>query len=193
MAHKLVSYFCNWAQYYQARWKFLPGKINPSLFTYFNFAFGQKNLNLKRFLSTGGWSFNSCDDMPKSVRTNHPYSLFTYKLLSEMVAEPNHRTQFIKSTIEYAKKYGFDGIDIEWEYPDDFKRGGQNADYENCLKLLKEFRQTAGKDFIITIASAAIPKDSKIRDKFIQWLREGCIPILQKYQEAIANPGRLQE
>lgn len=64
MAHKFVSYFGNWTPYCQARGKFLPDKIDPSLFKYFNFAFGQKNLNLKMFLSTGGWSFN-CDDMPK--------------------------------------------------------------------------------------------------------------------------------
>lgn len=79
-----------------------------------------------------------------------------------MAAELNDRTQFIKSAIEYAKKYGFDGIDIDSEYPHNSKRGSQNADYDNYLKLLKELRQTAGKDCIITMASAAIPKDSKI-------------------------------
>lgn len=99
MAQRFVSYFGNWTQHCQAREKFLPDKIDTSLFTYFNFAFGQKNLKLKTFLSTGVWSFNSCDDMPKSVRTNHPYSLFTCKLLSEMAAEPNDRTQFIKSAL----------------------------------------------------------------------------------------------
>jgi chitinase len=34
-----------------------------------------------------------------------------------MAADPAGRTQFIGSAIAYAQTYGFDGIDIDWEYP----------------------------------------------------------------------------
>lgn len=132
----------------------------------------QKNPNLKTLLSIGGWSFNTCDDTPASAGTEHPYGPFTCQLFSKMAADPNGRTQFIKSAIDYAKKYGFDGIDLDWEYPGDSKRGGQDADYDNYLALLQEFRQTAGQDFLITIASSAVPKGSRTGDSFFQWMAQ---------------------
>lgn len=132
----------------------------------------KKNPNLKTILSIGGWSFNSCDDTPESAGTAHPYGPFTCKLFSKMAADPSGRRQFINSAIAYAKKYGFDGIDLDWEYPADSARGGQDADYNNYLTLLKEFRQTAGQNFIITIASAAVPKGSKTGDQFFLWLAQ---------------------
>ena len=132
----------------------------------------KKNPNLKTILSIGGWSFNSCDDTPESAGTAHPYGPFTCKLFSKMAADPSGRRQFINSAIAYAKKYGFDGIDLDWEYPAVSARGGQDADYNNYLTLLKEFRQTAGQNFIITIASAAVPKGSKTGDQFFLWLAQ---------------------
>jgi chitinase len=140
----------------------------------------QKNPNLKTLLSIGGWSFNSCDDTPESAGTQYPYGPFTCQLFSKMAADPNGRRQFIKSAIDYAKKYGFDGIDLDWEYPGVSDRGGKDADYENYLKLLQEFRQTAGKDFLITVASAAVPKGSKTGDSFFQWMAE-CAQYLDWY------------
>lgn len=135
-------------------------------------ALKQKNPNLKTLLSIGGWSFNSCDDTPESAGTKYPYGPFTCQLFSKMAADPGGRTQFIQSAIEYAKKYGFDGIDLDWEYPAVLDRGGQDADYANYLALLQEFRQTAGPDFLITLASAAVPKGSKTGDSFFQWMAE---------------------
>lgn len=132
----------------------------------------QRNPNLKTMLAIGGWSFNSCDDTPESAGTAYPYGPFTCQLFSKMAADPNGRMQFINFAIGYAKQYGFDGIDLDWEYPGDSTRGGQDADYDNYLILLQEFRQTAGQDFIITMASSAIPKGSKTGDQFFQWLAE---------------------
>jgi chitinase len=37
-------------------------------------------------------------------------------------------------------RYGFDGIDIDWEYPGAPDRGGQPEDGENLTKLFKEMR-----------------------------------------------------
>lgn len=132
----------------------------------------QKNPNLKTLLSIGGWSFNTCDDTPETAGTKYPYGPFTCQLFSKMAADPNGRAQFIQSAIDYAKQYGFDGIDLDWEYPAVSNRGGQDADYDNYLALLQEFRQTAGPDFLITAATAAVPKGSKTGDSFFQWLAQ---------------------
>lgn len=132
----------------------------------------QKNPNLKTLLSIGGWSFNTCDDTPESAGTKYPYGPYTCKLFSKMAADPAGRAEFIKSIIDYCGKHGFDGIDLDWEYPGDEKRGGQPADYDNYLTLLRDLRQAVGGGFLVTIASSAVPKGSKTGDEFFQWLAQ---------------------
>jgi chitinase len=86
---------------------------------------------LRLFLSIGGGNFNLSND-----RFN--IGTFTYKLFSQMVSTPENRKQFIESAISYAHKYGFDGIDIDWEYPGDSSRGGTEKDFEYFLEFISE-------------------------------------------------------
>lgn len=93
-------------------------------------ALKQKAKNgLRIFLSVGGWHFNNPENSEGKT---------TYRLFSQMVSTAENRRQFIESAIEYAHRYGFDGIDLDWEYPGDVKRGGSLDDYANCLEFLKE-------------------------------------------------------
>ncbi|KAI7732104.1 hypothetical protein M8C21_012504 [Ambrosia artemisiifolia] len=39
------------------------------------------------------------------------------ELFSRMASSPSSRATFIRSTIQVARKYGFDGADLDWEYP----------------------------------------------------------------------------
>ncbi|HAX87078.1 MAG TPA: chitinase [Cyanobacteria bacterium UBA11370] len=137
----------------------------------------EKNPNLKTLLSIGGWSFNSGDDKPDSGNP-HPFGPYTYKLFSQMASSSAGRQQFISSAIEYAHKYGFDGIDIDWEYPGDRNRGGTDNDFENFLALLNEFRSAinndaGGQKLLLTIASPAIKKgEAKTPQQFFDWLAQ---------------------
>ncbi len=56
----------------------------------------RKYPNLRWVLSLGGW---------------YDSNYFTE------ATKPQYRANFIKSIVEYTKAFGFDGIDIDWEYP----------------------------------------------------------------------------
>lgn len=77
----------------------------------------QKNRNLKVLLSIGGWTYTN-----------------TNKQLDPVGASKSARENFAKSCVEMIKNYGFDGIDVDWEYPQTTEQGQQ------FLALLREIR-----------------------------------------------------
>ncbi|KAE8710473.1 acidic mammalian chitinase-like [Hibiscus syriacus] len=54
---------------------------------------------------------------------------------SNMVSNGNNRAAFINSTITTARKYGFDGLDFDWEFP------SNPSDMSNLSILFKECRK----------------------------------------------------
>ena len=52
-----------------------------------------------------------------------------------MAATSATRKHFINSTIEWLRKYDFDGLDMDWEYP--ANRGGRSEDFQNFPTLLR--------------------------------------------------------
>ena len=115
-------------------------------------ALKQQNPKLRLHLSIGGWSFNDPED-PNGIGQT------TNKLFSQMISKSANRQQFIKSALEYAKKYGFDGIDIDWEYPADSTRGGTVKDMDNYVTFLRELYvavKAANPPLMLTWASPAI-------------------------------------
>lgn len=91
--------------------------------------------SLETWISVGGWSFN--DD------TNSPN---TRTAFSDMASTAANRQTFIRSLMNFMSNYGFDGVDIDWEYPGADDRGGKPADTQNFVALLKEMRAAfAGK------------------------------------------------
>lgn len=83
--------------------------------------------------------------------------LMSVSPMSQMASNDVNRLHFVKTSINFVKKYGFDGIDIDWEYPNDVSRGGQYVDPDNFVKLLKDFRTEIDKDSSKLLLTAALP------------------------------------
>lgn len=79
----------------------------------------EQNSNLKIFLSMGGWNEGS------------------YKY-STVAKDPNKRAIMVQEVLSYLDKYGFDGFDLDWEYP--CQRGGADEDKANFVTLLGDLK-----------------------------------------------------
>jgi chitinase len=102
------------------------------------------NPNLKVLYSIGGWVWSN--------------------RFSHVAAYQKSREKFAISSVQLMKKHGFDGVDLDWEYPG--QRGEDNdfrpADKENFTLLLAEIRKQLeiaetkdNKHYLLTIATGA--------------------------------------
>lgn len=69
-----------------------------------------------------------------------------------MANSSTNRAKWIKNLIAYMNKYGFQGVDIDWEWPVDSGRGGTPADTVNFVALMKETRAAFGTDYGLSVA-----------------------------------------
>ncbi|VDC05350.1 unnamed protein product [Peniophora sp. CBMAI 1063] len=101
----------------------------------------QSNPNLKTYISVGGWSFN---DPP------------TQTVFSDLAASKANSQAFANSLVKFMVTYGFDGADIDWEYPVACERGGVPADRDNMVNMFKIIRSTfdaSGHTFGLTFTA----------------------------------------
>lgn len=98
-----------------------------------------KNPNLKVILSVGGWGAEGFSDAALTAESRRKFAVTGCKMIRE---------------------YGFDGLDIDWEYPGQPGDGNvyRKEDKENftlMLKALREELDKMGPDLLLTIASGA--------------------------------------
>ena len=73
---------------------------------------------------------------------------------SDLSSTQGNRAAFISSLKSFMSKYGFQGVDIDWEYPGTPERGGKRADTENFVSLVKEMRAAFGDQYGISVTLA---------------------------------------
>jgi len=120
------------------------GQIEPyngvssefTLYTRFN-SLKTSNPGLKTLIAIGGWTFDQTR-------------------FSDVSSTTNKRTTFANSVVTFLESHGFDGIDLDWEYP--VTRQGTPEDYANypllCEALRTAFNNAGHSDWLITIATS---------------------------------------
>ncbi|KAF5523516.1 Chitotriosidase-1 [Colletotrichum aenigma] len=101
----------------------------------------EKKAGLQTWVSVGGWSFNDPG----------PYQ----KAFSTMASSAGNRKMFIDGLIKFMESYGFDGMDLDWEYPTADDRGGTADDTANFVLLCKEIKAAFGTRFGYSITLPA--------------------------------------
>ncbi len=167
-SRKMVGYYAAWAAYMG----YYPNQIDANKLTHINYAFAnissdlkitlgypdvdpnniaqlnslkKTNPNLKTLISVGGWSWSG--------------------KFSDVALTDASRTTFADSCVAFITQYGFDGIDLDWEYP---VSGGMSTntkrpeDKQNFTLLLQKIREKLdargaidNKHYLLTIAGGA--------------------------------------
>jgi chitinase len=99
----------------------------------------QRYPHLKVSLAIGGWNEGSAN-------------------YSALAKDPARRRRFVASAVDFIRKYNFDGLDLDWEFPG--KRDGAPEDKLNFLLLVKELRAAFDKYNLLLTAAFGAGKDT---------------------------------
>jgi chitinase len=91
----------------------------------------------------------------------------------QVAADPTKRINFAHGCVEHIRHYGFDGIDVDWEFPGYVRHNGTPQDRHNFTLLLQTVRDSlealgdkSGKRYLL---SASLPAAaSHLRDLEVQ-------------------------
>ncbi|XP_017092569.2 chitinase-3-like protein 1 [Drosophila bipectinata] len=81
-----------------------------------------KNPTLKTLVAVGGWNEGS-------------------KKFSLVASDPAKRSRFIDDVVRFLQRHGFDGLDLDWEYPGQRHSLENDDDKTNYITFLKELKE----------------------------------------------------
>ncbi|KAF2895979.1 hypothetical protein ILUMI_10196 [Ignelater luminosus] len=170
---KVVCYYGSWAAYRPGNGRFEVEDIDPTLCTHLIYAFVGLNPNgsiriidPNLDINKGGFKrFNALKSRNPKVKTLISIGGWNEKseVFAEVASTSHLRTAFVNNALNFVKTHGFDGFDLDWEYPGE--RGGSSCDWSNFSLLVKEFKQVF-KQHGLLITAAVGATASLIRSSY---------------------------
>ena len=168
---RVVGYYPYWADNYE------PGDVPYSKITHLNYAF----LNVESD-GTVVLADSSHDSLIKDLASyDDENTVFEFSIsdgwypqdYSDAASTSENRQRFAKTAVDHVLNYGFDGLDLDWEYPDGTTR---DSDPENFALLVEAVRneldERVGTWAHLTIAASANPNtaDKAYKDRIFDYL-----------------------
>ncbi|KAK1751034.1 hypothetical protein QBC47DRAFT_417470 [Echria macrotheca] len=163
---RTIGYYQSWNTRNRACNRVWPSQIKKEQYTHLYFAFASinpttfeiavahpgdvalmaeftalKGPRLQTWIAVGGYDFSD-----KGTPTHTTWS--------DLCSTPARRAAFISSVRTFMETYGFQGVDLDWEYPVDKDRGGRPEDVVNFVSLVREMRLAFGTSYGISLTLA---------------------------------------
>jgi chitinase len=165
---KIVGYYASWSRYSG----YTPDKIDVLKLTHVHYAFANIDSNLKISLGYPDidlLNIKGLNDLKlKNPTLKTIISVGGYSWsgrFSDVALTEASRSNFADSCVDFIVTYGFDGIDIDWEYPvvgglsTNIKRPDDKYNFTLLMKTLREKLDARGaidgKKYILSFAGAA--------------------------------------
>lgn len=169
----VVCYVGTWSVYRPGRGSFAIENLDPTLCTHIIYSFAGLNPKEDSIKSLDPWQ-DLTEDYGKggyqkmtNLRLRYPHLKVSLAIggwnegsanYSKMVADPARRSKFVSNAVDFIRKYHFDGLDLDWEFP--AKRGGAPEDKLNFLLLVKELKAALRKHKLLLTAAFGAGKDT---------------------------------
>lgn len=125
--YKLVCYFTNWAWYRSGVGKYTPDDIDTDLCTHIVYGFAVLDYSELTIRTHDSWADIDNNFYDRVARLKEKGVTVSLALggwndsqgdkYSRLVRNAAARSKFVRQALQFVEKYGFGGLDLDWEYP----------------------------------------------------------------------------
>eukprot|EP00092_Neocalanus_flemingeri_P031053 GFUD01033733.1.p1 GENE.GFUD01033733.1~~GFUD01033733.1.p1 ORF type:complete len:520 (+),score=153.64 GFUD01033733.1:169-1728(+) len=147
---KIVCYYPNWTYYRTGDGKYTVEDIDPSLCTHLVYAFAVLDPTTLLIKVHDSWLDIDLGNISKfaNIKATHPHVKLLLGLggwndsrlakYSVLLSDAGKRSAFVKHAVTFLREFGFDGLDLDYEYPG---YDGVATDKEGFTALVKELNE----------------------------------------------------
>lgn len=189
--YKVVCYFTNWAWYRQGDGKFLPEHIDDQLCSHIVYGFAVLNRDKLTIQPHDSWADLDNNFYERVVAYKKKGVRVTVAIggwndsagdkYSRLVRSAAARERFIRHVVDFIEKHGFDGLDLDWEYPVCWQvdcKKGTSDERQGFTDLVRELSKAFKPKGLLL--SAAVSPNKKVIDAGYD------VPELSRYFDWIA-------